>query len=62
MPKLMIRIREMAGSLGNDGALANVAAEMARTAQARHAVEQLELRVAVAQPPAGPSRVASHAA
>ena len=44
------RIREAVRSLGNDGALANVVAEMARAAAARHAVDQLELRLAVTTP------------
>jgi hypothetical protein len=45
---LMTRIRAMVSSLGNEGALTNVMAEMGRAAAQRHAVDQLELRVAIA--------------
>jgi hypothetical protein len=54
---LMTRIRAMASSLGNEGALTNVMAEMGRAAAQRHAVDQLELRFAVATE-AQPRRVA----
>ncbi len=50
MVQMLNRIRATVRSLGNDGALANVVAEMARATAARHAVEQLELRLAVANP------------
>ena len=40
----------MVSSLGNEGALANVVSELGRAAAARHAVDQLELRMAVVTP------------
>jgi hypothetical protein len=46
MARLMTRLRNAMSSLGNEGAVANVLAEMGRAAAARHAVEQLELRMA----------------
>ncbi len=57
MAQLMHRIRNAVRSLGNEGAVANVGAAMARTAAQHQAVDQLELRLALATP--GPtSRVA----
>lgn len=47
MAQLLARLRSAVGSLGNEGALANVLAEMGKAAQARHAVDQLELRMAL---------------
>ncbi len=46
MAKLMSRLYSAVSSLGNDGALANVVSELSRAAAARHAVEQLEARMA----------------
>ena len=57
MLQMLNRIRTAVRSLGNDGALANVVAEMAQAAAARQAVDQLELRLAVTTPRRG-----SHAA
>ena len=57
MVQMLNRIRTAVRSLGNDGALANVVAEMAQAAAARQAVDQLELRLAVTTP-----RRRSHAA
>jgi hypothetical protein len=54
---LMDRMRALVSSLGNEGALTNVMAEMGRAAAQRHAVDQLELRVAIATD-ARPRRVA----
>jgi H+/Cl- antiporter ClcA len=62
MRKLMTRIRELAGSLGNEGACANVAAEIARVAQARLAVDELERRMALAHATARASHAAVQAA
>jgi hypothetical protein len=45
---LMDRIRALVSSLGNEGAMANVLADMGRAAAQRHAVDQLEVRFAVA--------------
>jgi hypothetical protein len=65
MTQLTTRLRELVGSLGNNGALANVGADMARAAKARRAVDQLERRLArTDSSPAAPAapQVASHAA
>jgi len=51
MVKLVSRLRTAVSALGNDGALANVVSEMGRAAAARHAVEQLEVRMALAVDP-----------
>jgi hypothetical protein len=48
MTKLISRLRAAMSGLGNEGAVANVVAELARAAAARHAVEQLEARMALA--------------
>ncbi len=48
MAQLLSRLREAVSSFGNEGALANVVSEMGRAAAARHAVDQLELRLALA--------------
>jgi hypothetical protein len=48
MVKLMSRLRTAVSSLGNEGALANARAAMGRAAADRHAVEQLEARMAMA--------------
>jgi len=48
------RLRTLVSSLGNDGAVANALAEIGRTAAARAAVDQLELRMALAQEAAPP--------
>jgi hypothetical protein len=48
MVKLVSRLRTAVRALGNEGAVANVLAEMGRAAAARHAVEQLEARMAPA--------------
>ena len=50
MAQLLSRLRVAVSSLGNEGALANVVSEMGRAAAARHAIEQLELRMAVVPP------------
>jgi hypothetical protein len=47
MTQLLSRFRDAVSSLGNEGALANVVSEMGRAAAARHAVDQLELRMAL---------------
>ena len=51
MAQLMSRLRAAVRSLGNEGALANVVSEMGRAAAARHSVEQLEVRLALATEP-----------
>jgi hypothetical protein len=51
MAQLMSRLRAVVSSLGNEGALANVLSEIGRAAAARHAVEQLEVRMAVSVEP-----------
>jgi hypothetical protein len=48
MTKLISRLRTAMSALGNEGAVANVVSELARAAAARHAVEQLEARMALA--------------
>jgi hypothetical protein len=48
MVNLISRLRTAVSALGNDGAVANVASEMGRDQAARHAVEQLEARMAPA--------------
>ncbi len=50
MVQLMSRLRAAVSALGNEGALANVVEEMGRAAAARHAVDQLELRLATVSP------------
>ncbi|MGZ4737136.1 MAG: hypothetical protein ACXV9P_18745 [Acidimicrobiia bacterium] len=47
MLQLMTRLRTVVSSLGNDGAVANVRSELSRAAAARHAIDQLELRMAL---------------
>jgi hypothetical protein len=49
MAHLLDRVRTAMRSLGNDGALANVAADMASAARDREAVELLVQRLAVAE-------------
>ena len=51
MAQLMSRLRAAVLSLGNEGALANVLSEMGRAAAARHSIEQLEVRMALAIDP-----------
>ncbi len=51
MAQLMSRLRAAVSALGNEGALANVLTEMGRAAAARHSVEQLEVRMALAHEP-----------
>jgi hypothetical protein len=58
MAQLMSRLRAVVSSIGNEGALANVLSEMGRAAAARHAVEQLEVRMAIAVEPHRPQAVA----
>jgi hypothetical protein len=48
MTKLISRLRTAMSALGNEGAVANALSELARAAAARHAVEQLEARMALA--------------
>jgi hypothetical protein len=48
MTKLISRLRTAMSALGNEGAVANVLSELGRAAAARHAVEQLEARMALA--------------
>ena len=50
MVQLMSRLRAAVSALGNEGALANVVEQMGRAAAARHAVDQLELRLATVSP------------
>jgi hypothetical protein len=50
MVQLLTRLREAVSVLGHEGALANVVAEMGQAAAARHAVDQLEVRLALAVP------------
>jgi hypothetical protein len=44
MTAIVIRLRAVVRSLGNDGALANAAGELRRAAEANAAVERLEAR------------------
>jgi hypothetical protein len=44
MTAIVIRLRAMVRSLGNDGALANARGELRRAAEASAAVERLEAR------------------
>jgi hypothetical protein len=46
MVNLMTRLRTAVSALGNEGAVANVLAELDRAAAARHAVDELEARMA----------------
>jgi hypothetical protein len=50
MTQLLSRLRQTVRSLGNEGALANIISEMGQAAAARHAVDQLELRMALVAP------------
>ncbi len=50
MVQLIARLRTAVSALGNEGALANVVEELARAAAARHAVDQLALRMATIEP------------
>jgi hypothetical protein len=47
MAQLMTRLRAAVSSLGHQGAAANALAELARAAAARHAIDQLEVRMAL---------------
>jgi hypothetical protein len=49
MTAIVIRLRAVVRSLGNDGALANAGGELQRAAAARAAVEQLEQRFAAVE-------------
>jgi hypothetical protein len=49
MAQLMSRLRAAVSALGHEGALANVVEEIGRAAAARHAVDQLELRMATVE-------------
>lgn len=48
MTRIVHRLRIAVRSLGNEGAVANAAAELRRTAAANAAVDRLELRLAPA--------------
>ena len=48
MTAIVIRVRAVVRSLGNDGALANAGGELQRLASARAAVDRLEQRFATA--------------
>jgi len=50
MTQIVHRLRIAIRSLGNEGALANAAASLHRTAAAHAAVDRLELRLAAAGP------------
>jgi hypothetical protein len=52
MTAIVVRLRAVVRSLGNDGALANVVTELHKAAAARAAVEHLEARFAAV--PAAP--------
>jgi hypothetical protein len=50
MVQVLSRLRAAVSVLGNEGALANVVAEMGQAAAARHAIDQLEVRLALTVP------------
>jgi hypothetical protein len=49
MTAIVIRLRAVVRSLGNDGALANAGGELRRTAAANAAVDRLEQRFATVE-------------